>query len=163
MKPYKEFRPTSLDCRGLGLSEQQNWLVLGVAHNRDSGPLEESNFACALKELGGESDDVEVHRFGHWGPGWFEIILINPNSPEHVKLATEIEASLENYPVLDEQDFSEREQQEANDIWRNCYRATERVKYIREHRSQFEFFDFREMLGCVRGNYFCGYASELIG
>lgn len=48
---------------------------------------------------------------------------------------------------------------------RNCTsRLTlrERVEYIRKHRSQFEFRDFADMLGCVRGKYFAGYASELI-
>lgn len=162
MKPYKEFRPTSFDCRGLGLREQQEWLVLGVTHNRDSGPLEESNFACALKELGGESEDVEVHRFGHWGPGWFEIILINPACENRVNQGEEIERALENYPVLDDVDFAEREQGEANEVWRNCYRTSDRIKYIREHRSQFEFFDYVDLLGCVRGKFFSGYPAELL-
>jgi hypothetical protein len=63
---------------------------------------------------------------------------------------------------LDESDFSEVEQEEANETWRNCYDVSERVKYIREHRSQFEFHDLGDMLGCVRGNYFAGYASELL-
>jgi hypothetical protein len=38
----------------------------------------------------------------------------------------------------------------------------ERIAYIRKHRSEFEFADLRDMLSCVRGNYFAGYASELI-
>lgn len=154
MRTYKEFRPTGFDCRGLGLPDNQDWLVAPVGQNRDSDALTRSNFACFLKAMGGESEDVQVHRFGHWGPGWFEIVLINPANAALVKLAEEMEASLEDYPVLNEEDFSEREMEEASEVWRNCYRPMERVKYIRDHRSQFEFRDLRDMLQCVRGEYF---------
>lgn len=163
MIKYSQFRPTCFDCKGLGLPDQQDWLVAPVSHNRDSEPLSESNFAVFLKALGGESDNVQVHRFGHWGPGWFEIILINPNCADLVKQAEDMETALADYPVLDEMDFSEREQNEADEIWRNCFKPQERIAYIRKHRSQFEFNGLTDMLGCVRGNYFSGYASELIG
>lgn len=109
MQTYSQFRPTGFDCRGIGLPDQQNWLVAPVSRTRDSGPLDESNFECALAQLGGESEDVQIHRFGHWGPGWFEIILINPERRDLVSKAEEIEASLENYPVLDDEDHSRRE------------------------------------------------------
>lgn len=62
---YKEFRPTQFDAKGLGLEDQQDWIVVPVSQNRDSGPFEESNFTSALKILGGESEDVEVHQFNH--------------------------------------------------------------------------------------------------
>jgi hypothetical protein len=64
--------------------------------------------------------------------------------------------------VLNENDFSEREQEAADETWRNCYREKERIKYIRAHRSQFSFASFRDLLDCVRGKFFAGYASELI-
>lgn len=162
MKPYSEFRPTQFDCRGLALPEQQHWLVAPCGTNRDADALTRSNFNSLLKALGGESATVQVHRFGHWGPGWFEIILIDPADAERVKLAEEIEAALQDYPIVSEEDFSREETEEANEVWRNCYRESERVKYIREHRSQFEFHGFADLLACVRGNYFAGYASELL-
>lgn len=37
-----------------------------------------------------------------------------------------------------------------------------RIKYIREHESQFEFRNWRDMLGCVRGKYFAGIPCELL-
>jgi hypothetical protein len=161
MTTYSEFRPTGFDCRGRGLPDRQSWFVAPVGRNRDSGPLDESNFAVALKILGGKSETVEIHRFGHWGPGWFEIILVSPDSIAFTE-AERIECSLSDYPVLDDMDFSERESDAANETWRNCYREKERIAYIRKHRSEFEFADLRDMLSCVRGNYFAGYASELI-
>ena len=159
MQRYSEYSPTQFDIRGLGCDDRQDWLVLGLIRTRDSGPLDESNFASALRILGDESETLEVHRFGHWGPGWFEIILLHPSRQGE---GEEIERRLENYPVLDDDDFSEREYEAANDIWRDCYRPHDRLAYIRKHRSQFEFRDFADLMGCVRGEYFTGYASELV-
>ncbi len=162
MQTYSKFRPTSCDPAGLNLDDQQDWLVLPCSRNRDSGPLDESNFACTLKSLGGECDDVQVHRFGHWACGWFEIIIVRPDSAAATE-AEEIETALSDYPVLDDSDYSEREQAAANETWQNCYNTTQRIEYMRDNASQFEFRSFADMLGCARGNYFAGYASELIG
>ena len=52
--------------------------------------------------------------------------------------------------------------EEANRVWTDCYDDTERVKYIRDNRSEFEFRDFADLMGCARGTYFAGYASELL-
>lgn len=126
METFGKFRPTQFDAAGLGTNpENENWLVLPVSRTRDSGALAESNFDAALKMLGGESDNVEVHNFGHWGPGWFEIIAINPDCPEILKIAESIESSLENYPVLDESDFSSREHAELLETLQNCYQLAE--------------------------------------
>ena len=164
MQKYKEFQPTCFDSKGAFLDDQQNWPVLPVGRTRDSDPLDNSNFETALELLGGERNNiVEVHRFGHWGPGWFEIIIINPKAGKTLKIAESIERSLEDYPILDEQDFYEREHEEANEIWANCYNWKERIDYIRENRSEFEFGSFSEMLEVVRGEYFIGYDNELIG
>lgn len=165
MRRYGNHRPTQFDHHLEILTDdgtsREDWLVAPVSRTRDSGCLDESNFACLLKELGGESDDVEVHRFGHWGPGWYEIILIRPGSKAQ-QAAEECESALADYPVLNDMDLSERETEAANDVWRDCYSPAERIAYIRKHRSQFEFRSLADMLGCVRGNYFAGYASELL-
>lgn len=163
METHSKFAPTGFDPAGAFLDDdRQNWLMVPVSRTRDTGPLEESNFEAALEILGGESDDVEVHRFGHWGPGWFEIIIVRPGSAAETA-AEEIENRLEDYPLLDEDDAGERETEAANDVWRDCYNVKERVRYIRKNRSQFEFRSLSDMLGCVRGEYFSGYASELLG
>jgi hypothetical protein len=111
MQRYHEFQPTKFDLRGLSLPERQNWLVTPVAHNRDSDTLTESNFKVVklwLDDYDPEGHDHEVHRFTHWACGWFEIILVRPDSACATK-ATMIEDKLENYPILDEFDYSERE------------------------------------------------------
>lgn len=128
MEKYSEFRPTCFDSAGAFLDDRQDWLVCPVSRTRDSGPFNESNFEAALKILGGESEEVEVHRFGHWGPGWFEIIIVAPGS-EAAKKAEEIEASLENYPVLDDEDLSRREYDGFLESW-GCWGAKDFRKFL---------------------------------
>lgn len=134
----------------------------GVGQSRDSDDLEASNFAAMLKDLGGESETVVVVREGHWAVGWVEWIAIHQDDGKALQIADENVARLESYPVLDEDDWSERETESANSIWKDCYSVSERVAYMREHPGQFEFHDWADMRGCVRGDYFAGYASELI-
>lgn len=86
-------------------------MLVFLGHNRDSGLLDNSNFDCGLKSLGGESKDVQVHRFGHWASGWFELILINPDNKDIVKQAEDILNALSDYPVIDEDDYYSRESQ----------------------------------------------------
>jgi len=134
----------------------------GVGQHRDSDALARSNFACMLKALGGESETVKVVHEGHWAVGWVEWIAIHESDSQALETADEIAAALEDYPVINEDHWSELEMQEANEVWKDCYTAQERIDYIREHRDQFDFYDFRDMLAVVRGEYFNGYASELL-
>jgi hypothetical protein len=108
MKRYRDWSPTKFDTRGLGLTYQSDWFVAPVIHTRDSDALEESNFSVALQLLGDESENVEVFRFNHWACGWFEIILIRPET-EAASVGEDVEARLQDYPVLDEMDWSMRE------------------------------------------------------
>lgn len=111
MITYANFRPTTLDSH-LGLEGREHWYVVPCARNRDSDTWEMSNFETALTMLGEESETVEIHRFGHWGPGWFEIILVNPEDKERVQCINQIEDKLKEYPYLDEDDVSRREADE---------------------------------------------------
>ena len=161
MKSYRQFAPTACDSRGLGLPDRQDWLVGPCSRTRDSGPLEESNFASLLDRLGGEGDNVEVHRFGHWGPGWFEIVLISPDSDERIA-AEDCEASLSDYPVLDDEDFCEREEGAALETWRNCYRTRDRIEWIRDNFRSLNFDTMADLMSAVRGKWFPGEASEMV-
>lgn len=141
-------------------SDYRDWYGV-IGQSRDSTALERSNFKIALERLGGESDTVIVARYGHWAVGWIDEIYVKPNTPE-CAVAEQIEKELSNYSILDEIDFSDEEQIEADEIWANCYDWRERIEYIREHSSEFEFKTFLDMLACVRGKYFAGYAGEFI-
>ena len=121
LQTYAKFAPTGFDSRGAFLPKRQDWLLAPVSQNRDSECLTQSNFAQCLDALGGEGDDVEVHRFGHWACGWFEIILIRPDS-DATRKAEDIADALADYPVLDEEDFSRREWEEKQEDWNNWAR-----------------------------------------
>jgi hypothetical protein len=135
----------------------------GVGQSRDSSALERSNFRTMLAAIGGESETVTVVRESHWACGWIEWIAIHQDDEKALEIADAQIALLEDYPILNEDDFSNEENEEAQEVWRNCYSVKERLDYIRRHSSQFEFRDYAELLGCVRGNYFAGHAGELIG
>lgn len=137
-----------------------------LSRHRDSDELTESNFRVAMQKLeslpyfDGESR-LEV-RENHWAVGWVEWIAIHADDTDALKAADEMAAALENYPVLDEEDFSSLEQENAEKLWCDCYSAKERVAYIRRHPSHFEPHSFADLLACVRGKYFIGYASDLL-
>lgn len=84
------------------------WLC-ALAYTRDSGVLEQSNFDAALERLGGESKHVQVRDVGHWACGWFKQIMVNSKAKSKVKILQSIYKDLEEYPILDELDYNERE------------------------------------------------------
>jgi len=155
--------PSGLDSIDNYMGETEfGALEVLMTRSRDSDLLTESNWDSALKSLGGESDSVVIHRFGHWACGWWEALCVEPGTDAH-NTALDLEAALASYPVLDEEDWSERQENEAQSIWTDCYNERERLEYVREHRYQFDFNSFSDLLAVIRGKYFNGYASELIG
>jgi hypothetical protein len=119
--PYREFQPTGFDACGLSLPDRQDWLVAPCSRTRDSGCLDESNWRVQQRELDRldeEGTEHEVHRFGHWGPGWFELILVRPDTA-CAEWAQRAEESLSDYLVLDESDFSDLEYETARRVWRS--------------------------------------------
>lgn len=117
---YKNFAPTCFDHEGAFLSERQKWCVAPVGRTRDSGPLANSNFETLendLDKLDPDYIDHESYSFNHWGPGWFEIILVRPETPCYY-IAVEACKALEDYPVLDDEDHSRREYKEVCEAWK---------------------------------------------
>ena len=153
-------------------AEWAQWFVF-LGRNRDSDDLTNSNFDCGLaavkavanKELSCDKDEmasIQVVSENHWLCGWVEWIAIHEFDTAALECADKLMKRLDNYPVLNEEDWSRRESEHADSVWKDCYNVGERVEYIRKHSSQFEFRSFADMMGCVRGKYFGGYASELI-
>jgi hypothetical protein len=136
MQTYREYAPTSFDAKGLLLPDQQDWLVV-IGRNRDSGHLDNSNFDSALASMGGESDDVEVHSFNHWACGWLEIIIVRPDT-DASRTAEEIRKRLENYPVLNEHDYSKRQYEAAAEYW-DSMSPRAKVQYAMDERSRFHW------------------------
>lgn len=113
MQPLSKWRPTAVDHSPCWFADgdRREWLVAPCAHTRDSETLAESNWASMLKALEAvdpSGEDHETHRFGHWGPGWYEIAIVRPGSAAHHE-AVRLEMALADYCVLDESDYSERD------------------------------------------------------
>lgn len=133
MQKYKDFQPTAFDSKANfmawdsdGIEDIQEFFIV-LGRNRDSDLLTESNWDAALKILGGESNTLQIHRFGHWACGWYELMLIHPSREAEGQA---IENDLESYPVLDEDDFSEREFNQACEIWESGDLA-DRIHWIK--------------------------------
>jgi hypothetical protein len=90
--------------------------------NRDSGSLEKSNSAAIAEELKPflENGDIVSESHNHWACGWvdgYSILVYRDGKPtEAFRKYCELRARLDDYPVLDEEDFSERELEESLEI-----------------------------------------------
>lgn len=112
-------------------TDYKDWFAL-LSKTRDSDPLTVSNFECALDLLGRESKNIQVRSFNHWGCGWIETIFVKPNTKE-AEIAESIEAALSDYPVLNDEDFSNREWQHKSDYWKLCG-MKERIRLCKKAR-----------------------------
>lgn len=144
MQRYHEYAPTPFDRQNLTLRDpdtrdtldRSDWFVVG-GQNRDSSVLAQSNFATMLKILGGESATVEVHRMGHWGCGWLEVILIDPMDGTAVLEAESLLNALEDYPVADTEDYYNRCWEATCEAW-EAMSIRDRVSAIREYGTECE-------------------------
>lgn len=109
-----------------GYSPDGEYVIL--SRHRDSSIRENSNYETALKLLetvesvtcaeqnidSGEEPFVSDFRASHFAVGWVEHIIVRADSPIAVlKEAYDILAALENYPILDDEDVSSREFEQA--------------------------------------------------
>lgn len=106
---YANWAPTRWDTKGLNLEDRQNWLVSPISKSRDSEAIEECNFdvMCDMLSAHDESD-YEIHKFGHWACGFFEIAIVRPGSSA-AEVLGEVKCKLENYPILNEHKLYEYE------------------------------------------------------
>ena len=113
---------------GPGWSEY--YVFLG--QHRDSDSLTRSNFICGLREISGETETVLVVRERHWAVGWVEWIAIHKDDTKALELADQIMKRLEDYPVVNEDHWSDLEWNEAHDYWESMGLA-ERVRMCRDN------------------------------
>jgi hypothetical protein len=131
----------------------------GVGRSRDSDCGEESNFDAMLGLLGGESPTVRIVREGHFLCGWVEWIAIYHLDEKALRAADAAVARLEDYPVLDEDDYCQREWDECERVWSDCYRERDRIKYLREH-AHYPAETFGQLRAAVAGDW--SEASRLL-
>lgn len=112
--------------------DRNEYYVIYGQH-RDSDTLTRSNFRSILQALGGESDTVLVIRDSHWAVGWVESIYVHEYATDTLQKADEIKADLEDYPVVDESDWSDLQFNEACDYW-SSLPVRERVNICKRFR-----------------------------
>jgi hypothetical protein len=126
LRTYGQYRPTAFDPAGAFLSsddpeeDRSPWLVGPCGLNRDSCSLDKANWRAlraSLERVDPDGADHEVHRFGHWACGWFEIIIARPGSAAADDMEESARA-LDNYPVLDDEMLVEEEREDEDRSWR---------------------------------------------
>jgi len=102
--------------RATELDDAENWCIV-YTHHRDSGLLDQSNAAAIGEALEPfvEADDPDVvaERHNHWLVGWIEGLSIrvfrDGEITEAYRTYHEHRQRLDDYPILDETDYSNRE------------------------------------------------------
>lgn len=102
--------PSAFDSWENYMGERPNPNLYCVLHrNRDSSIRTNSNWDCAIQMFEDAELDYDITHVGHWACGWIEYLSVDINDKDSFKMGEQIEASLANYPVLNEEDFCERE------------------------------------------------------
>jgi len=86
----------------------EGWHIAPCSINRDSTPLELSNWQAMCEDIP-ESDTVRIVREGHFLCGWVEWLAIRMDDEQALRRADDIARALEDYPVLDEEKLSSME------------------------------------------------------
>ena len=102
--------------RANDLDDPEDWAII-YTHHRDSGLLDQSNAATIAKALEPFTDtddpDVIAEHHGHWGVGWIDGYAVRVFKDGQITKAFrtyhELAEALAQYPVLDEEDYSQRE------------------------------------------------------
>ena len=72
--------------------------------------------AAELEQLA-EHEETGIASMGHWACGWYEIFLIHETDTAALQAADQWAASLADYPVADEADWSELECEQEAEGW----------------------------------------------
>jgi hypothetical protein len=79
-----------------------------------------------------------IARSRHWAVGWVEVMLVHKNVPvEVLRKIDEQLAKLDNYPVMDEQDWSQLQNEEFEEAWKNFAAA----EFARQLTRKFDLDD----------------------
>jgi hypothetical protein len=99
------------------LDDPYNWMIINTTH-RDAGLLQQSNAEAIEKEMEDyqNTDDIYKHSANHWAVGWVEGWEIRVFTDKNEMKVTEpfakmckLNDAIEDYPILDESDYSEKE------------------------------------------------------
>lgn len=87
--------------------------------HRDSDVLAKANWEALCKAIPEDGERVKVVTAMHWAVGWVSWLAIHKDNDDALREADEIAAALENYPVVDDELYSQMENDENEEDWRN--------------------------------------------
>lgn len=98
------------------INDSENWAIF-YTHHRDSGLLDQSNAAAIEKALesftDGDDPDVVFESHSHWAVGHIDGFSVrvfkDGNVTDAFRAYHELRERLDDYPILDEEDYSSRE------------------------------------------------------
>ena len=104
-------------------SDPEHWALGPVFLTRDSGLLGQSNASALRRALADRpelAEDWQETRCGHWAVGWVDHLslrVLGEDGQETAMLGFVREwfGALEDYPIADDEDFSEREAEALRD------------------------------------------------
>lgn len=116
-------RDTGWDVEDYAVDHEWSAVGLGpVGQHRDSDPLARSNFEVISSEMRERfGDAMTVVSFGHWGVGWVEEIAFDASREDIVDYVESWEVALSDYPVADDEHFSELEWNDNHPSDSECY------------------------------------------
>ena len=90
-----------------------------VGLTRDADTLATSNWEVVTESIlkASQHDETDIHRFGHWACGWYELLLIHPDDTAALQAADQWACTLSDYPVADDEHHSELQWATAADYW----------------------------------------------
>ena len=117
-----------------GKPEDANNLAIFYTSNRDADSLTRSNHTAITERLSKYEDDVEEISHSHWAVGHVDGFTVRVyNNDGTITAAFEefykIQSELEDYPVLDEQAWSDLESEERAEFWAGLS-IRERIDYL---------------------------------
>lgn len=98
------------------IADKNNWSII-YTHHRDSGLLDQSNAAVIRRSMmaytEGDNPDVVFESHDHWAVGHIDGFSVRVFKRGRITKAFrtyhELAERIDNYPILDENDYSERE------------------------------------------------------
>lgn len=108
--------PSFVWWRAKDIEDSEQHAIL-YTHHRDSGLLDQSNAAVIAKALEpfteGDDPDVTFESHNHWAVGHIDgfamRVFRDGEITEAFKIYHELQERMDNYPVLSDEDYSERE------------------------------------------------------
>jgi hypothetical protein len=129
----------------------ENWMLYHLAH-RDSDFLSQSNTHYIEKNFPDQEDMVDHQSFSHWAVGWIDAVAIRVYDAEGAitevfqKFYEDVIEALEQYPVLDEDHYSQLE-------WEDEQRVIEEaIKSYYKWECPLDEDEMDQAIGQVAGN-----------